>query len=213
MKKLLIPIICVTLLCLSAMPIAAGNNTQIYNLSALSDNTLVLNTENAVAFWEKPTLKAGEYTTTTGTLIVRNSTATKQNIKLRTVELPYDNEEALRYLNHVHITVSDGSTTLYEGAYSRINDDHDFTISATLSANTEKVYAIDLRCDYTYVGEGLSTNDLIEWEFYTVTEPTEKADFSTFSDSVLLEMLIACGIAAVLLGSVYLYERLVKKRK
>ncbi len=212
MKKVLILTICAVFLCLTAIPAAAGSSTQLYDLGTLGDNTLVFTAENAATVWERPTLKAGEYTTTAGTLIVRNSTATEQKIGLRTVELPYDNEEALRYLNHVYITVRNGSTVLYEGAYSRINDDRDFTLNTVLPADAQVAYSIDLRCDYTYTGDGLAADDLIEWEFYAVTETTDETKFS-FSDPALFEVLMACGIAAVLLGGIFLYDRFMKNRR
>lgn len=213
MKKFLMLMMCVVFLGLMAMPATADNNTQLYNLGTLGDDTLAFTAENAPAFWERPTLKAGEYTTTAGTLTVRNSTTTEQKIGLRTVELPYDNEEALRYLNHVYVTVRDGDTVLYEGAYSGINDDRDFTLNTLLPANAQITYSIDLRCDYTYAGEGLAEDDLIEWEFYAVTETANETESTPFSDQALLEVLLACGIAAVLLVGVFLYDRFVKNRR
>lgn len=195
------------------IPVAANNNSQLYELNKLGNNTLVFTAKNAPTFWEKPVLKAGEYTTTSGTLTVRNSTSVEQNIKLRTVEFPYNNEEALRYLNHVYITIQKDSAVLYDGPYSRINDDRDFSINAVLAANTEITYSIEMRCDYAYTGEGLATDDLIEWEFYTVQEAAEEPSSSPFSDPALLEVLVACGIAVLLLGGVFLYDRFLKKHR
>lgn len=212
MKKVLILTLCTVLLALTVIPVTADSDVQIYNLSALGDNALVFTAQSAAAFWEKPTLKAGEYTTTTGTLIVRNSTTTEQKIGLRTVELPYENEEALRYLNHVYITVKNDSTILYEGAYSRINEDRGFSLNTELPPNAEATFFIDLRCDYTYSGDGMAPDDLIKWEFYAVEETAGKVESASFSDSTLLEVLAACIIAAALLGGIVLYDWFMKKR-
>ncbi len=214
MKKILVFALCTVFLCLIAAPVAAEDNTiQTYKLSILGDNTLVFSTQNAPTLWEKPTLKAGQYMTVSGMLTVHNCTSTEQKIGLRTVELPYDNEEALRYLNHVYITLRDGSNVLYEGPYSRINDDRDFDLNIILAANKKKNYFIDLRCDYLYTGEGFAADDLIKWDFYAVNETPKDTEESTpFSDPALLEVLLACGIAVLLLGGIFAYDRFIKNR-
>ncbi len=214
MKKFLIFALCTLLLCLIAVPVSADDNTtQTYTLNTLGDSTLVFSTKEAPALWEKPTLKAGQYMTVSGILTVHNNTSAEQKIGLRTVELPYDNEEALRYLNHVYITVRNGSKVLYEGPYSRINDDRDFNLNMMIAANKKMNYFIDLRCDYLYTGKGLAKNDLIKWDFYAVEEtPVDTAESTSFSNPALLEVLIACGIAALLLGGIFVYDRFVKNR-
>lgn len=214
MKRIAVIGICLLLL-VTALPASASDGaTQTYELIALEDGTLAFNAANSPAFWEKPTLKAGEYTTTAGTLILRNSTATDQKIGLRLVTLPYGNDEALRYLNHLHITVRSGSTVLYDGTYSRINDGRGLTLNTQLTAGTQVVYTIDMKCDYNYTGEGLSENDTIDWEFYAVeaaASDEEEETSSPFSDPVLIEVLIACGIAAVLLVGVFILDRIRKR--
>lgn len=214
MKKFLIFALCAVLLCLIAVPVAAEDNTtQTYKLTVLGDDTPVFNTQNTPALWEKPTLTAGQCMTTSGMLTVQNSTTDEQKIELRTVELPYDNEEALRYLNHVYITVRNSSDILYEGPYSRINDDRDFNLNVTLAANKKQNYFIDLRCDYLYTGEGLAENDLIKWEFYAVEETMDNTtEPSSFSNPALLEVLVACGITVLLLGAIFVYNRFAKNR-
>ncbi len=214
MKKLLIFALCTVFLCLIAAPVLANDNTtQTYRLSTLGDNTLVFSTQNAPTLWEKPTLKAGQYMTIAGMLTVHNCTSVEQKIELRTVELPFDNEEALRYLNHVYITVRDGSKVLYEGPYSRINDDPNFNVSMMLAANKKMNYFIDLRCDYTYTGKGLAADDLIKWDFYAVNKtPDEHEESTSFSNPALLEVLLACGIAVLLLGGIFVYDRFLKNR-
>ena len=211
-KKFLIFALCTILLCLIATPVTADDNTtQTYKLTVLGDNTLVFSAEKAPTLWEKPTLKAGQYTTVSGMLTVHNSTSVEQKIGLRTVELPYDNEEALRYLNHVYITVRNGSKVLYEGPYSRINDDRDFNLNMMLAANQKVNYFIDLRCDYLYTGDGLAADDLIKWEFYAVDEtPDDTVKPESFSSATLLEILLSCGIAVFLLGGIFVYDRFIK---
>ena len=215
MKKLLIFTLCAVLFCLIAAPVAADDNTiQTYKLTVLGDDTLVFNAENAPTLWEKPTLKAGQYTTVSGILTVHNETSVEQKIGLRTVELPYDNEDALRYLNHVYITVRNGSKVLYEGPYGAINDDRDFNLNMMLAPNKKMNYFIDLRCDYLYTGNGLAEKDLIKWEFYAVEETSDDtAETTSFSNRALLEIFVSCGIAALLLGGIFVYNRFIKNRR
>lgn len=218
MKKLLIFVLCAILLSLIAAPLSTAavdndNVTQTYKLTVLGDDTLVFNAENAPTLWEKPTLTGGQYMTATGSLTVHNTTSTEQKIGLRVVELPFDNEEALRYLNHVYITVRKGSTVLYEGPYSRINDDRDFNLNTILAANKKVEYFIDLRCEYAYTGTGFAEEDVIKWEFYAVNEEADDTTSSTsFTNPALWEVLFACGIAVLLLGGIFVYTCFIKNR-
>ena len=218
LKKLLIFVLCAILLALIAAPLSATadsneNITQAYKLTILGDNTLVFSTENPPTLWERPTLTGGQYMTATGSLTVHNTTSANQKIGLRIVELPFDNEEALRYLNYVYITVRSGSKVLYEGPYSRINDDRDFNLNTELGPNKTVEYFIDLRCEYAYTGAGFTEEDVIKWEFYAVDKTADNTAGSTaFSNPALWEVLFACGIAALLLGGIFVYNRFVKNR-
>ncbi len=214
MRKIFLFTLCAILLCLTALPVSANDNTtQTYTLSMLGDNTLVFTREKAPALWEKPTLEAGQHTTMSGILTVQNSTSVEQKVSLNSIDLPFDNEDALRYLNHLNITVRNGSEVLYDGPYSRINDDRDFNLNMTLAPNTKEDYFIDLRCDYLYTGQGFAEDDLITWDFYAVEETPDTTESTSFSNPALLEVLFACGIAVLLLGGIFAYDRFVKNRK
>ncbi len=190
----------------------ADPTKQTYELTALADGTVVFTPKSPAAFWEAPTLKTGEFYTKSGQLIFHNRTKTSQEIQLQAVAFPYENEEALRYLNHLHLTVMSGHTVLYEGPYSRINDDTSFNLKTTLESGTWVGYTIRLRCDYNYTGSGLGAQDVIRWEFSSVT-PTAADDQVHFDDQALLEVVLACGIAVIVLAAIFLYDRFWRARR
>ncbi len=212
MRKILCIAVVVILLSTLIPTVSAEGISQTFDLVALGDKTLVFKAQEAPTFWEKPTLKAGEFTEHIGAFLIRNKTGADQKIGLRTVELPYDNEEALRYLNHIIITVKSGDTVLYEGPYSRINDDGGLEMNIALPADGNAAYTIDLRCDYAYSGSGLGENDLIQWQFFAVVEEEEPVAVP-FSDSALYEVILACGIAVIVLVGTFASDRFWKKQK
>lgn len=187
-----------------------GNYTQTYELTALGDGTVVFTPKAAATFWEAPTLKAGEVPAQSGQLIFHNRTASAQQLGLKTVVLPYDNEDALRYLNHVNLTVMSGNTVLYDGPYSRINDDPTFKLSADLEPGDWVGFTIRMRCDFAYNGEGLADNEVIQWQFYTLSQAEDTGN-EGFSDPALLEVTLACGIAVIVLAGIFLYDRYRKR--
>ncbi|MBQ9964983.1 MAG: hypothetical protein IJP14_07690, partial [Clostridia bacterium] len=148
MKKICCIIIGGLLLLASVLPVSALGTAQTFELVALGDNTLAFKAQEEPAFWEHPTLKAGEYVEHAGAFIIHNKTTALQKIGLQSVQLPFENEEALRYLNHLTLTVKSGSTVLYEGPYSRINDNGGLSLNTELPANSSIAYTIGLRCDY-----------------------------------------------------------------
>lgn len=185
---------------------------QTYELKMHDDGTVVFTPTSPAAFWEAPTLQAGERHTVSGQLIFHNRTNTTQELQLKTVALPYENEDALRYLNHLHLTIMSGNSVLYEGPYSRINDDPTFTLKTVLNAGDWVGYTIQLYCDYNYTGNGLGENDVISWEFLA-TSPAIADEHVAFDDQALLEVVLACGIALIVLAAIFLYDRFWRARR
>lgn len=226
MKKLLITTI-VCLLVLSSLSANAltvqeadGNisdASQIYRVTALANGTITVVTKNEPTLWEQPTLKAGDYMVRSSSLILHNTTGKTQNIELETVELPYENEAALRYLDHLTITVSNGNTVLYKGPYSRINEDESFVMKAELPTDNQIVFNISLSCDYQYTGAGFGANDLIQWKFRAEVPDNGEGNASTdntesFANPTLLQVALAAGLSILLLASITLYRRFIVNR-
>ena len=107
----------VTCVCpVSAETPADAARTLVWNGSALTSE------DQTAAFWEYPQLTAGQ-TRRNGGLTLINHSLGPVKVALDSVQFPYDNEEALTYLNALHLTIRDGDQVLYDGAFSRLGDD------------------------------------------------------------------------------------------
>ena len=111
----------------------------------------ILSDTLAAAFWEYPVFAGGQRYTVDGLLVIRNDSHMVADVKLDHVSLPYGDEQKMKYLNHLMITVTelteegqtvaqttvtadDGTqvtaapqtamteTVVFDGPYSRIND-------------------------------------------------------------------------------------------
>ena len=194
----------------SVLATAQSNTSQTIEISK-QDEAVILSAKKPLAFWERPSLKAGESYTTKGTLTLVNNTQEKRTIALDTVKLPYDNETSLRYLNHLILRVCENENILFEGPYSTINDTGGLLLHRELEAGQSSVLTISLRCDYTHNGEGLAEGEWLDWQFYTFTETVEPV-VERFKDPALLEVAIAAGAAGLLLAGVLLFDKLRKKK-
>lgn len=210
MKKVSFLLIAILLVCF-ALPASADGISQTYTLGTLDDGTLAFTIKEQPAFWEMPNLKAGESLLQAGTLTIRNGTDSNQKIGLYTVEFPYDDPEALEYLNHLHITIKQDNTVLYDGQYSHINDKGALTMNCDLAVDAAVTYSIALRCDYTYTGDGWPQDRLIEWQFYSMLDDHAVVAPPPLSNTNLIQIVAACGIAGILIVGVILFDRFFKR--
>lgn len=209
-RIIIIGMVAALLFSLSVMVTAQTNTTQTIEITQ-QDTTVILAAKNPLAFWEQPSLKAGESYTAQGTLTLANNTQKKRTIALDTVKLPYDNEISLRYLNHLIIRICEGENVLFDGAYSTINNAGGLLLHRELEAGQSVVLTISLRCDYAYNNEGgLADGEWLDWKFYTFTDAVEPV-VERFKDPALLEVAIAAGAAGLLLAGVLLFDKLRKK--
>lgn len=225
------------LLLLTALPVLAADRLQVTLSENESGKTLVVSTEdNRAAVWEIPTLKAGEQLLEPGTITLVNQTDEEARIALDYVELPFDNAAALVYLNHLNITVRDGDTVLYDGAYSRINDENGLAFEYTIAPAQAVVLTVDLRRDYAPLAvNGFETGAMIEWKFRSVkdividpnpTKPTQtvtttKKPTSTaatspaaqesFDDPELVQVFLAAVAAAAVLALAFAVQKARKR--
>lgn len=225
MRKLLITmLVCVFLL--SSLSVAAitiqedtgdtnniSNSSQIFKITALSNGTVAFSSKNPPVIWERPALLAGEYMERPSSLILHNATGKTQTVVLESVELPYNNEDALRYLNHLTITVTNGNEVLYKGPYSRINEkESNFSIKTELPTNSQIVYNIHLSCDYRYKGTGFGESDQILWKFRTEASTQDSVDNvednSSFANPVILQVALAIVLTIFLAAALILYRYL-----
>lgn len=219
---------CLTaLLLLTALPVCAADYQQVTLSANGGRETLLVTTENnRAAAWEIPTLDAGERLREAGTVTLTNLTENETRLALSYVELPFDNTDALTYLNHLNITVREGDAVLYDGAYSRINDEGGLAFAYTLSPGQSVTLTVDLRRDYAPLAvTGFESGAAIEWKFRsireTVTDPaapsqtTAKPTTATaadtadepFDDPELAQAVLAVGAAAALLALVWVVQK------
>lgn len=213
MKRRLLTICLVALLFCTSLGVCAGTTQQI-KLTSFGDAVMLSATE-APAAWECPSLKAGEALREAGTLTLSNESDITRTISLDYVALPYDNNTALDYLNHINITLRDGSRVLYDGPYTRINDKNGLNLNYALQPRTAVALSVDLRCDYAFRGSetGFEDGTLIDWKFYTVLESETENKTEAFNDPALREILIAAAIAILLLVGVGVYEIIRRKQR
>ncbi len=213
MKRRLLTICLAALLFCVSLTVCAGT-TQHITLTSFGD-AVMLTATDAPAAWECPSLQAGEALRDAGTLTLTNETDAARTISLEYVALPYDNDTALEYLNHVNITVREGARVLYDGPYTRINDKNGLVLHYALQPKTAVDLSIDLRCDYAFRGTktGLEDGTLIDWRFYTVMEAEAESKAEAFVDPALREILIAAIVALLLLVGVGAYEIVRRKRR
>lgn len=205
-------------LLLSALPVGAsvGNTDQLIEITA-EDDALVLTSKNPTTFWETPNLRPGETMTADGQLAIVNNTDTIRHLSLKSVALPYDDPQALEYLNHLTIVLKRGDDVLYDGTYSAINGAERPNMTFALAAGDSVSYTIQLRCDYTYAGDTYVGDAILDWEFDLATNVSDPADdpepAEEFSDPLLTQWLFA-GIATVILfAALLLYRRYIIRAK
>ncbi len=202
MKRVTAFVLCLLLISLSVAASPASN--QIIKLTAKGDVLNFVATE-PTTYWESPALRAGETAVINGTLTLINETDSPRNIYFENVKFPYQDAQALEYLNHLLLTVKQGDTVVYDGAYSCINNpDVKPQLGAFLEPQASCSYTISLRCDYTYTDEHYLGAALLEWTFSVETDPapnfpteeTEKPPL--IFDPLFWQWPIALVLAAVI---------------
>lgn len=208
MKRLTALLLCFFLFSLSVA--AAPATDQIIQLTSTNDVLSFVATE-PTTYWESPALRAGETATISGKLTLVNNTNITRDIRFQYVRFPFQDEDALAYLNHLMLTIRQDDTVLYDGPYSCINnEDVKPSLGATLEPYASCSYTISLRCDYTYAESEPLDREILEWIFDAQIEPD--ADFSNdeepsvspspLFDPFFVQWPIALVIAAILFAFV-----------
>lgn len=176
MKRLIALLLCFLLFTLTVSAATPSDCDQVIELTANGEALSFVATK-PTTYWESPALRVGETIVKTGTLTLVNGTDVSRNIYFDYVKFPYQDKQALQYLNHLFITITDGTAVLYDGAYSCINNnDVKPTLAVALEPYASRTYTISLRCDYTYADNHYLNSEILEWIFDVEAEP--KSDFS-----------------------------------
>lgn len=163
-----------------------------------SGRGLIAENPTGPAFWEYPTVPAGQTRLTQGTLTLKNSTGQDATVRLDEVELPYTDPAALDYLAALTITIRDGDTVLYDGPYSAINDGG-LRLTAQLASGQTKTYTISLRCAFSYEGNPDTVTKQLFWAFTATSTVIENPGRQAppISPLVLTMFCVAGGLVLI----------------
>lgn len=175
---------------------AAEVREKTYALETAGTKTAFRASQEEAAFWEYPQLVPGQ--TLTGQLTLVNRTGETSAVSLDGVQLPYDDVEALTYLNAVNLRVEKGDEVLYDGAYVRIADALP-QISAELAPGEGITLDITARCQYGYDGD--VAPGLITWDFaaevsapWETPDPAEPASWIFWVICAAVLIAVICGL-------------------
>lgn len=118
---------------------------------------------NVATFWEAPSLSAGE-TRSGGTLALENTSDKEVTLTLSEAGLPYDNADAMAYLDALQLQILDGETELFNDQYSRLGTGDSPVLQTKLAPGEKKIYTISLSCSFRYTGQ-LEELPVISWTF------------------------------------------------
>lgn len=175
----------------------------------------ILPEPDAAAFWEYPTLSAGQ-SRTDGVLRLANENAAAMDIRLRAVELPYGNDEALAYLDALRLRITDGETVIYDGDYSRVMDEDGLKLEVTeLACGAEKQLQVSLFCDFRYEGDPQTAGVQLNWLFEAVpsAEP-QNVETPNAPVWVLVLLCVSGGLIllCVVIGALNLTRRSARRK-
>lgn len=166
-----------------------------YTLIVEGENGQIVSSPDVPAFWEYPLLSAGQGATG-GTLTFVNEDKGAVDLKLKAVTLPYDDPQALAYLDALRIRVSRGNTVLYDGPYSRIAEKNGLVIEEKdVPRGGKRSFTIDLFCSFAYEEDPATVTAAVEWSF--TASPSTAADTPSASGQstwVLVAMSVAAGL-------------------
>lgn len=192
--------VCLTVCALFAAPVRAEELSAVKEFTLLDNAgaSVIEETPSDPAFWEYPTVPAGQTKRTEGVLTIKNNTGLDASVRLEKVELPYDDPDALDYLAALTITIRDGDTVLYSGPYSAVNDGG-LNLTAQVPPGQTKSYTVSLRCAFAYKGDPVQVTDRLYWQFKATSTVIENPGKQppAMSPLVLTLFCVAGGLVLV----------------
>ena len=213
--------VAIAVLMLAACPltVCAEQPESMQNLSKsyslyITDTYSTINEvpSNTPTFWEYPILRAGE-DYIEGTLTVRNDSNYTASMKLEEVTLPYGNESKLAYLNHLHLTVTEGERVLFDNTYVHVNDEEGGLnlLYDAMTPGEEHVYTIKLRCDYGYAGDPTVDVSQLSWVFNATTQKTVYDQPQGLPEWVWIALAVF-GVLILVLGTAMITRAMMMKK-
>ncbi len=172
MKKTLLWILLLsTLLCaVGGVSVGAMGKETEYVFSLDEEGYLMERTEGELAFWEAPAVLTGQ-SVTDGVLTLKNEADRVVDFTLTSVSLPYDNEEALAYLDAVTLVITQGDREIYHAPFTHIMDaDRAPIVFSGVQPGESRRLHFSIACDFTYHGSVPSYESLV-WTFKSSVVP------------------------------------------
>lgn len=135
---------------------APKDNEKVLTVSKQNHVIHMARSNDTASFWEYPVLTAGQ-NRQDGVLTIENKVNGRAVVHLTSVDLPYDNQEALDYLNALRLFVKDEEgNVVYDDSYAHIADldeNGSFNLlSVELEKGQKKTYHVEMSCDFAYEG-------------------------------------------------------------
>lgn len=149
---------------------AVNDSSKSFTITEQNKKGVVIEKPEYRMFWEKPRLTAGM--TREGSFEIINKTKKALDLSLSTVELPFDNEKALKYLLSLHIKVASAEgQTLYDGKYGNISGEDGAKISfPSIGAGKTAGYKVTLSCPFNYTGDPENESAPVRWNIVASTQ-------------------------------------------
>ena len=152
------------IMCLLPGVLAAEDGIAAVVMQTTANGFELVEEREMVPFWEAPGFTAGQ-SRSGGTLTLRNSTDSTVEIWLEEVGLPYNNKEALTYLNALRLVVKNGETVYYEGPYAKmVQAGKPPELRFVLAAQEEVTVTINVNCGFQQKGNKPAFQS-IGWRF------------------------------------------------
>ncbi|HOB36653.1 MAG TPA: hypothetical protein PKX71_04070 [Candidatus Avimonas sp.] len=137
---------------------------KIYLITERDGQGVVMEKPERRVFWEYPLLSAGQ--TRTGTLYIKNETQNSLDFSKSSINLPYDDQQALLYIVNLKISVlSSSGEPLYQGSYGSITESfgNSFKLPPLDPGETGE-FTITLSCPFYYTGTPENQTAAVEWK-------------------------------------------------
>lgn len=188
------------LLFAAALPAAALDIQRSWVINDLGQSVSFSPDSLEATFWEWPELEPGQ--TRRGLLGVSNITERTVAVYLNGVALPFDNEQALTYLNFVTITIKNTSgAVLFSDRFVRLAD---WKAEVGELAPQESVtWIVEMHCDFAFDGEVVMPQ-AVKWQFAGAPQGAMPMPVVPAAETPWVATIVAVVAAVVLIGCVAL---------